>query len=71
LNEVKSLGGQFGNNLYLVCFEDNLSVDEDTKHYTFKPQKGSGARSSSLGLTNAEVVGNIYENPELLEGEYE
>lgn len=66
LYEIKPLGGQFGNTLFAVCFENNVSIDEETDRYTYKPQKASGARSYIQGGAGSEVIGNIYENPELL-----
>ena len=66
LYKVECLGEQFGNNLYYITFEDNLSVDEDTGYYTFAPKKVDGHRSHIRGGEGYEVIGNIYENRELL-----
>lgn len=66
LYEVKCLGGQFGNNLYYITFEDNLSVDKHTGYYTFEPKKVDGHIGYIRGGEGFEVIGNIYENRELL-----
>lgn len=66
LFEIKALGGQFGNNLYGVCYEHNLSTNEDDSTYTYEKVTGNFYRSECVGGKDSEVIGNIHENPELL-----
>lgn len=66
LYEVKSLGGQFGNTLFRMCFETSAYCDEEGCGYTYKPRKITPTRRSLIGGKDVEVIGNIYENPELL-----
>jgi uncharacterized phage protein (TIGR01671 family) len=66
---VKALGGQFGNTLFSMTIKHNFTLDEDDAYYTYK--------EATLGLNevrnyvksgkDVEVIGNIYENQELLE----
>lgn len=53
--------------LYAIEKFNNVSIDEDTDTYTFEIQSGNDRRSELLSGDRFEVIGNIYENPELLE----
>jgi len=65
--EITTASEQFGNALFAILIEDNLSSTEDGEKYTFNKRffnKSSRRYIPSGG--NCEVIGNIYENPELL-----
>lgn len=49
LFEIKAIGWQFGNNLYGVCYEHNLSINEDDSTYTYEKVTGEFYRSECKG----------------------
>ena len=55
--------------LYAVELKHNVTVDESGNHYTYEESDSrEGARVELPFLSKtAEVIGNIYENPELME----
>lgn len=65
---VKSIGGQFGNQLFSITKEHNFSVDEDEEIYTYEKIiiNGDGTRNSVKSGKDVEVIGNIYENKDLI-----
>jgi uncharacterized phage protein (TIGR01671 family) len=65
---VKHLGGQFGDMLFSVPIEDNVSTtcDEDGRgRYTFEPRKVTESCRSYVDR-KGEIIGNIHQNPEML-----
>lgn len=62
---VDSVGEQFGNCLFSLSIEDNFSTDDDGE-YTYEPRIPIGRRNYIKSGKSIEVIGNIFENPELL-----
>ena len=64
---VKSLGGQFGNQLFSMTIKHNMSVDEEAERYTFQEiLLDCEVRNYVKSGKYVEIIGNIYENSELL-----
>ena len=62
--EIKSLEG-FGNSLYKVTRYRNFRIDEFNE-YVMKDCFVNEGRSELIGIETSEIIGNVYENPELL-----
>jgi len=65
---IKSVGGYFGDNLYAIELYANTSTHED--QYTYEvTTESEGRREPCYGGRSSEIIGNIHENPELLESQ--
>ena len=65
LSVVSTDNGKMGNmNLYAMEFCNNVTTCEFEETYTYKRQ--SSTRRNDIN-TRMEIIGNIHENPELLE----
>jgi len=63
--EIKKIK-DFGNNLYLITRYRNFNIDEYGNH-TYGDFFVNEGRSELIGMNlDKEIIGNIYENPELL-----
>jgi len=66
---VKSIGGQFGNQLFSITIKDNLCIEEFEERYTYIERTlPEGVRNYVKSGDNIEVIGNIYEHKHLLRG---
>lgn len=67
INEIKEVGGQFGNELFAVEIRNNLCRDMGTGMYNYEiSTENAGRRNSMQSGKDVEIIGNIYENSELL-----
>ena len=65
---VKTFDGQFGVMLFGALLYKNFYVDVDTDEFVYEVSYiNAGTRSFVHSGKDVEVIGNIYENPELLE----
>jgi uncharacterized phage protein (TIGR01671 family) len=74
LYKITTSCSQFGNTLFAMCYEHNLSTNEEGEMYTYKVVRLIGQETRRNYIPsgeNCEVIGNIHENPELLEVPHE